>query len=73
MALEPSTYIKHENEDKDIEIKFKDEPKYHYSSYVGLYLISETTTLESARLYGRTDYNCTIIGDGEIQHWGILF
>jgi hypothetical protein len=38
-----------------------------------LIAIIEKTTLLSVKLYGRTDYNCTILGDGKIQHWGVDF
>ena len=35
--------------------------------------IVERTTLLAAKVYGRKAYNCTILGDGKVHHWGTDF
>ena len=72
MAIKPSTFVRLYTPDLGINIKFKDEPRYVYHQGL-LLMIIERSTVESVDLYGRTDYNCTIIGDGEVQHWGVIF
>ena len=72
LAIKPSTYVRLYTPDLGINIKFKDEPSYVYHQGL-LLMIIERSTVESVDLYGRTDYNCTIIGDGKVQHWGVIF
>ena len=37
-----------------------------------LFLIIQKVTFKSARFYGK-EYDCVIVGDGKIQHYGIEF
>jgi len=49
-----------------------DEARYVYL-YGQLKMVIVNTTFKSAVLFGRVDYDCMIMGDEEIQHWGINF
>ena len=71
-AIRPSTFIHYISMTDDYKIYLDDAPRYE--SYQGLlFRIVERTTINWIRLNGKTDYNCVIIGDGKVQHWGIDF
>ena len=44
-----------------------------YISYRGILykIINKMTLGGDVKLFGRTDYQCHIVGDGNIQHWGV--
>ena len=44
----------------------------NYITYQGVLLeIDQKVTLETATLYGSSNYECHIVGDGTVQHWGV--
>ena len=71
-ALCPSVFMDYSDSSQGHYIYLKDEARY-ISHFGNLYRIIEKTTIRSVKLFGRTDYICTIIGDGKIQHWGVKF
>ena len=53
-------------------VSFLEEPRY--ITYKGVLLkIIEKTTLGDVKVYGSSNYECHIVGDGTVQHWGIEF
>ena len=57
--------------DEGHQVLFNEDTRYVYHSGK-LFFIIQKTTIESAKLFWK-DYNCTIQGDGTVQHWGVDF
>ena len=70
-AISPADVYHYDEPYKDHEIEFQDETRY-VQLYGVIIKIIQKTTINSAKFYGK-DYDCTIRGDGTVQHFGIKF
>ena len=68
----PSNAIFYVDPDQDHDIKLKEEARY-YDMGGFILLITVKTTIDRIKLYGKDTYDCRIMGDGKMQHWGIKF
>lgn len=53
-------------------LQFNEETSYLGQNGVYLGIIQKTTVVNPAKIFDR-DYNCVIVGDGEVHHFGIDF
>ena len=68
-AIRPNDIYHYVDPYKGHEIEFHDETRY-VLFYGSLLKIIQKTTINYAKFYGK-DYDCTIRGDGTVQHFGI--
>ena len=57
---------------EDHQVYLKEETQ-HWAVYGLIYRIVQRATISWIKLFGRKDYNCKLIGDGKIHHWGVNF
>ena len=70
-SLAPIPYFAYSDLEDHHKIQFNGEARY-VRFYGVIVKVIQKATITSAKLYGK-DYDCTIRGDGTVQHFGIQF
>ena len=70
-AINPSTFIDYVDSKAGHHVELKEETQYIF--VYRLMGMMTKTRVDKVKVYGRTDYDCAVVGNGDIYHWGVDF